>query len=463
MKVEVAVAEGSDSRKDLTIEVPADEVNAEFNKSYQSFLRFAKVPGFRPGHVPLAVVKQRFAKDIKESILEQLLPHALQHAIQERKLRVIGTPDISEVSLTEGEPFRFKASVEVIPDFTLKPYVGLKLTKQVVKVTDETIEDLIDRIRNNAAQLVPVEDRPSEAGDTVSVNLVGKYVEPAEEEDLKADDVSIELGAEGVQAEFNEALTGVKGDDSRSFRVVYPPDFTSPGLAGKTVDFTAHVVAVRRREMPPLDDDFARGFDESLTLESWRERLRENVADDAVNEAEIRLRDSAIREVAKEYDFVVPTTLIDQQATALMRDLVYRLMRSGVSPQAAREMNWEERQAEARVRAERDIRASLVLERIADEENIEVEEDEIDAEIERIAATNSEAVDAVRARLTKEGALSSIENRLRHRKTVDFIVQKADVTTEEVSEAQDRESDSELDASQPLPQPDESPESEPGP
>lgn len=456
MKVEVAVAEGSDSRKDLTIEVPADEVKAEFNKSYQSFLRFAKVPGFRPGHVPLAVVKQRFAKDIKDSILEQLLPHALQHAIQDRNLRVIGTPDITDISLTEGEPFRFKASVEVIPDFTLKPYIGLKLTKQVVKVTDQTIEDLIENLRNSAAQLVPVEDRPSETGDTVAVNLIGKYVEPAEPEDLKADDVSIELGADGVQVEFNENLTGVRADDSRTFRVVYPTDFTSPGLAGKTIDFTAQVVAVRRRELPPLDDDFARQFDESLTLDAWRKQVRENVIASELAEADRRLRDSAIREVAKDYDFVVPATLIEQHAAALMRELAQRLMRSGVSPEAARQMNWQERYTEARVMAERDIRASLVLDRIADDENIEVEDDDIDAEIEKIAAPDSEAIEAVRARLTKEGAVSSIENRLRHRKTVDFIVEKGDVTTEEVSEAQKRESDAELDASQPLPQPDKS-------
>lgn len=453
MKLEVAVAEAAHCKRDLTIEVAVEDVKAEFEKSYLSFARFAKVPGFRPGHVPLTVVKQRFSRDVKEGVLEHLLPHALQHAIVDNKLRVIGEPDISDVSLSEGEPLRFKATVEVLPEFELKGYNGLKLTKNVILTTEEAVDRVVADMRENAAQLVPVEDRASETGDTVSVNLVGKYVEPAGEEDISADEVSVELGSEGVQAEFNENLTGVRAGDVREFRVVYPAEFTSPGLAGKTVDFTATIVAVRRKELPEVNDDFAKEVDGSETLEALRNNVRQRLEIGSMARAERDLRSAAIEEIMKEYDFELPESIVERQAEDLMRQLAYDMIRGGVSPNILREMNWTERRGEAKIRAVSDVRTALVFERIADAENIQVEQEEIDQEIKIIATRSGETEEAVKARLTKDDAVSSIENRLRHQKTLDAIIKSADVTVKEITEAQAAESDAPN-----TQQPDESPE-----
>jgi len=457
--VEVAVADTTECKKDLTIEVDADEVKAEFEKSYQAFARHAKVPGFRPGHVPLAVVKQRFSKDIKDGVLEQLLPNALQHAILDKKLRVIGSPDISDVNLSEGQPFRFKATVEVLPDFDLHNYTGLKLTKPIARVTDEDVDRVLENWRHSAAQLVPVEDRPAQDGDSVSVNLIGKYVEPAEEEDLKAEDVVIQLGGEGVQAEFNENLLGVKTDDERQFRVAYPPDFSSPGLAGKTLDFTANVVAVRREELPTLDDDFAKEIGGAGdTLAELRDNVRGNLERNAEAQAERRMRESLIDELLRDYDFSLPDTLVERQASELLRELAYAMLNNGVPAQSIREMNWDERRGQARVRAVRDVRAALVIERIAEAEKIEVTDDEIETEIARLAEARGEAIEAVRARLTKEEALSSIENRLRHQKALDAIIKSAEVTVQEVTETQTETQTMPSEAPETLPQPDQTPE-----
>ena len=229
MKLEVVVTDVSQCKRDLTVEIAAEEVKAQFDKAYDAYSRHVKVPGFRPGRVPRGVIKQRFSKEVKEEVVGQLLPHALEHAIVDNKLRMVGEPHINELSVTEGEPLKFKASIEVIPEVELKEYKGLKITKRVQRVTDEDVERMIERWRENAAELVPVEDRPSQNGDFVTVNLVGKYVQaegqtaPAhEQEDLKAEDVVIELGGVGVQPEFNENLHGVKADDV----VVLPyPDY----------------------------------------------------------------------------------------------------------------------------------------------------------------------------------------------------------------------------------------------
>ncbi|HYE74180.1 MAG TPA: trigger factor, partial [Blastocatellia bacterium] len=371
MKVEVAVTDAAECKKDLTVEVPAAEVQEEFKKTYDAYAKHVKVPGFRPGRVPMAVVKQRFAKDVKDEVIGHLVPHALGHAIQDQKLRVIGDPEIQagDISCREGEPLKFKATVTVLPEFELKEYKNIKATKRVAKITDENVDHVIEQMRQGAAQLVPVEDRPSQAGDFVSVNLVGRYViatEAHEQEELKADDVVIELGAEGVQPEFDENLRGVQSGDVKEFRVSYPEDFTSKGLAGKTLDFTATVVAVRQKELPELDDEFAQEAGEYENLEQMREKIRAELETIAQEEADGQLRDELIGKILADYDFPLPQTLVDKQADQRLADFVNRLMRSGMPPSAAKQIDWKARQEEERQRAARDVRAALLMESIAD-------------------------------------------------------------------------------------------------
>jgi trigger factor len=437
--MQVAVADAAECQKDLTIEVPAEEVQQEFKKSYDAYARHVKVPGFRPGRVPLAVVKQRFAKDVKDEVIGHLVPHALGHAITDHKLRVVGEPQIKadDISCREGEPLRFTASVTVLPEVKLKDYKGIKVTKRIAKITDENVDHVIEQMRQNAAQLVPVEDRPAQAGDIVSVNLVGKYViatEAHEHEDLKADDVQIELGAEGVQPEFDENLRGTRSGDVREFRVSYPADFSSKGLAGKTVDFTATVVAVRQKELPELDDDFAQEAGEYESLQDMRDKVRAELESVAQEEADAMLRDELIGTLISQYDFPLPQVLVDKQADQRLADFINRLLRSGMPPSAAKQIDWKARQEEDRQRAARDVRAALLMEEIAEAEKLEVTRDDMEAEINKIAEGTKLSVDEVKARLTKEDGLSSIHNRLRYEKTLDFLVKNADITVEEFTE-----------------------------
>jgi trigger factor len=235
-----------------------------------------------------------------------------------------------------------------------------------------------------------------------------------------------------VQPEFTENLRGVRPDDVKEFRVVYPEDFSSPGLAGKTLDFTATVVAVRRKELPALDDDFAREVGEE-TLDELRAGVRLGLERQAEAHATRQLRESAVDELLRSYNFPLPESIIESQSDELMRELVYRMIRNGVSPQTLRGMNWEDRRKEARERAQRDVRAALVIENIAEVEDIKVDGDEMDAEIERMADEEGESAEALAARLTKEDRLSSIENRLRYRKTVEFIVNNAEIAEETIT------------------------------
>ncbi|HKQ76565.1 MAG TPA: trigger factor [Blastocatellia bacterium] len=444
MKLQVAVADLSQCRKDLTVEVPAEEVKAAFEKAYDTYARHVNMPGFRPGRAPRAVVKQRFSKEAKDEVVKNLIQHALEHAVADHNLHVVGSPSIDDLSVGEDEPMRFKASVEVLPEFELKEYRGLALTKRVERVTDEDVESVLERFRQSASEFVPVEDRPSRDGDFVSVNLVGKYIEPPEEEDLKSDDVQIEIGAKNVQPEFTENLRDVKADDVREFRVIYPESFSSEGLAGKTLDFTATVVAVREKEAPELDDEFARDFGDYENLQQLRDKIRENLVATAEARAETRLRDEAVQRILQDYDFEVPSALVEPQAAERTREFAYMLMRNGVPPQTIKEINWEERMDEARPQAAQDLRLSFVLAKIGEAEKIEVGGSEVDAEVDRMIQRaqmermNTEPVEQLKARLTKDDSLSSIENRLRYQKAVEAVVNHAQVTVEEFTEDQNQ-------------------------
>jgi trigger factor len=437
LKLQVAVADLSQCRKGLTVEVPVEEVNAAFEKTYGVYARHLKIPGFRPGRVPRDLIKQRFAKEAKEEVVKSLVPEALQSAVAEQMLRVVGEPQIDDLSVDEGEPLKFKATLEVLPDFELKEYKGLKLTKRVATVTDEEVGHALEHLRQSAAEFVPVEDRPSHDGDFVSVNLVGKYVEPPEAEELKSDDVQVEIGANNVQPEFSENLRGVKAGDAREFRVEYPEDFSAEGLAGKTLDFTAAVVAVREREAPELDDEFARDFGDYENLQQLRDRIRENLTASAEARAEADLREEVVKRVLEDYDFEVPSTLVEAQTADRAREFAYMLMRNGVPPQTIKEIDWEERMKEFRPLAARDIRMALVFEKIGEAEEVEVSRWEVEAEVERMARASGEPADQLKARLTKDDSLSSIENRLRHQRALEAVIKHAEVTVEEFNEDRD--------------------------
>ena len=434
MKLQVAVADLSQCRKGLTVEVPVEEVNAAFEKTYSAYARHLKIPGFRPGRVPRELIKQRFAKETQEEVVQSLVPEALQAAVAEHMLRVVGEPQIDDLSIGQGEPLKFKATLEVLPEFELKEYKGLKLTKRVATVTDEGVEHALDHLRQSAAEFVPVEDRPSRDGDFVSVNLVGKYVEPPEEEDLKSDDVQIEVGADNVQPEFSENLRDVKTGDVREFRVKYPEEFSSEGLAGKTLDFTATVVAVREKEAPELDDEFARDFGDYENLQQLRDRIRENLTASAEARADAGLREEVVKRILEDYDFEVPSALVEPQAADRAREFAYMLMRNGVPPQTIREIDWEGRMNEFRPLAARDVRSALVFDKICEAEKVDVSRWEVDAEIERMARVSSEPVDQLKARLTKDDSLSSIEHRLRHQRALEAVIKHAEVTVEEFNE-----------------------------
>jgi trigger factor len=434
MKTEVVDA--SETRKEIKIEIEAEEVRQEFERVAAEYARSVSVPGFRKGHAPVGVVRTRYRKDIQGDVLKRLVPEAVERAINESGLEVIGQPDVhldnQGLEKFGQEAISLHAHVEVMPEVNLGGYKGIEAARRTRPVTDEAVEQVIENLREASASLQPVEDRPSEEGDTVTADIQGRYVEPASDEEINVEDVDILLGGEGVLPAFNENLTGVRADEAKSFTVAYPADFNAKGLAGKTIEYTATVTAVRRKEVPVLDDEWVRSLGEEgvETVESLRERVRENLSKSAEHESEHRLRDEVLSRLVESHRFEVPETIVSYQANQILQSMLRDMMARGLDPRAS-DINWEAMRDVVRERAGDDVRGSMLLERVAEAESIEVSPEEVEAEIQTMAEGSRQSVEQVRAALTKQGGERSIADRLRNRKALDFLVQNANVREEE--------------------------------
>ena len=462
----ITVTDQENCKKQLKLEIPVEAVNAAIDKAATVYARQVSIPGFRPGHAPKSVVKTRFRKELRDEAVSQLLPESVQQAITENDLKVLGEPAMNEFNFGDDGSINATITVSVRPEFELPDYKGLPLTKRVYKIRDEDIEERLQRLREMHAEMAPVEDRDAQDGDTLSVTLIGRFeakangadegeapdaaeADPAQPDaavDAKAEealdagkadevieeDVEITLGAKGVLKEFTEALTGARSGDFREFSVEYPREYKPERFAGRKVNYSANVTAVRVKELPAIDDDFAHSVDEEFqTAADLRANIREQLEHAGNHRTEEELREAALEALLKPHQFAVPEFLLESQLNVRFQSLLNSLYRSGINPEQM-QLDWANIRQTQRDRAERDVRGLFVLDRIGEAENLEVSDEEINQEIEGIAASRGESVAATKARLTKEHRLDSIKEQVRHQKALDLVIASADLKTEEV-------------------------------
>jgi len=442
----------SPTRKEIKIEIEPARIRSAYDRISQQYSKAATIPGFRPGHAPTSVVRTRYKSEIRSEVLRELLPDAVNEAIAEHSLNALGEPNV-QLDNTEAlerlgdEPLTVRVELEVLPEVTLSEYKGLEATRRTRQVTDADVDKLIEAWRDSSASLEPIEDRPSELGDIVTVNARGKELDQADAEEFNVDEVQIELGGVNVQKEFTDNLLGVHPDDTRTFLVEYPEDFSTPGLAGKKVEYVTHVISVQKRVLPELDDEWVQslgaGFD---SVEILKTKAREDLEARATMDSDRRLRDELLRKLLDAHPFEVPETLVEHQTNQRMQSLAQQMMSQGYDPRSGN-LDWERAREEVRGQAEGDVRASMLLEEIAEAENITVSDEEVEAEFEAIATASQQPLEQVRAALTKDGGERSIAHRLRNRKALDLLIENARVTdaewTQPTTENEDAESASE--------------------
>lgn len=423
----------SPTRKEIKIEIEPAKVRDTYDRISDEFIKKAKVPGFRDGHAPRSVVRTRYKNEIRTEVLRELVPDAVNDAIIEHSLDAIGEPDVhfeNEETLERlgEESIKVKVGIEVPPEVTLGDYKGLAATRKTRPVTDDDINETIESLREGLAAMVPVEDRASELGDTVTINALGKEIDQPDAEEIKVDDIEVVLGGPNVQKEFTENLTGVKPDDKKTFTVEYPSDFSTPQLAGKKVEYEMEVTAVRRRELPEVDDEWAKSVGEEFdSVDTLKKKIREDLEARSNAESDNKLRADLIRTLVSAHQFEVPESWVEKQTNQRFESVLRDMMARGVDPRQ-QNVNWEGARAELKVQAEEDVRATLLMERIAETENLTVSDEEVEAEIELMAQMARQPIEQMRAALTKHGGERSIAQRLRNRKALDLLVENATIT-----------------------------------
>jgi len=438
--VKTEFTEVSETRKHLSFEIPPDVVAAEIDRVAKGYSRTARVPGFRPGKVPAAVVRQRYKDQILYDVAHDLIPRLVGDALRERGLEPVATPDIKDVSIEEGQPLKFVADFETLPPIDPGEYTGVTLRKEPAVLEVGAVDQAIERLRQQAARWNPVEGRPAAAGDTLLADLTRTrrrrlVAMPGEAEPppAHADDdkpetlqgVSIELGSENNPPGFDDHLIGATPDAHRTFTSTMPTNYAVAELAGATMDYDVTVKAVRHKELPALDDEFAKELGEFDSLDALRDRVRHDLQHEAEHESEHKLRHDLLQTLAGRMR-TAPDVLVDREIDRRLEEFVRRLMEQGVDPNKAN-IDWQEFRERQRQAAADTVRSTLVVDEIARREQIDATDEDLDQEIAKFAERSGRTPTAVRARLEKEGALDRIRSGIRREKTMTWLVEKANV------------------------------------
>jgi trigger factor len=410
------------TKREIEIQVPAEEVARESDALIQKYQELARIPGFRRGHVPASVVRQRFKQEIQNDVVDALVPRYFRKETERLGLIPVSQPRVTDLHAHDGEGLHFKASFEVMPEIKVEGYKELRAEHPEVAVPQQDVEDQLKAVQEQKATYSPVEGRPVADGDYAQVSLDGT---PKQEDDgtkpVHMDDVLVEIGGKNTMPEFTENLRGANPGDERVFDVHYPDDFSDERLRGKTFAYKVKVNAIKQKSLPELNDDFAKELGEFTSLDEVRKRIREGMEHDRKHEAEREAKDKLLAELVRRNDFEVPEALVEHQIDLRLDRGLRALAAQGMRQEDMKKMDFGRLRAGQRDQAVQEVKASLLLEKIADTENIQVGDEEIDREVEALAKQTNQAADDIRARLTRDGALDRIRNRIRNEKALDFL------------------------------------------
>lgn len=422
--MKVAVEELEPCKRRLQVEAPEDLVRKAWEEACGRVQRQAHLPGFRKGHVPRNLVKLHFSDEVRREVARRLIPDVYRQAVAETQLRPVEDPDLQEVTLEEGTPLRFTAVVEIKPTITVGNYKGLTVQHAPAPVTEEEVDQALAHLREQHAEFRSVE-RAADLGDLVIMDytLALDGMEPKREAGY-----AFLVGSQSVLPEIDEAVIGVAAGGEREVRVSFPQDHRREELRGKTGTVQVKVVEAKGKLLPALDDDFAKGLGEYEDLAGLRAAIKKEL--DAQRERENRraLEDKVVEALLAEHTFQVPEALVLRQVAHTIEHSRERLRRQGVDPD---QITWdyEKLVAELRPGAERTVRRALLLEAIAEQEELSPSEDEVTLEVERIAKASQRPVPAVRRLMERSGDLEALGFRLREAKVLDVLIQHVNVVS----------------------------------
>ena len=415
----------SDTQKTLTIEIPSDIVDAEINRVAKGYSREARLPGFRPGKVPATVIKQRFRDQILHDVMHGLIPRAVDEALQERGIEPVDTPNIKDVDLKEGQPLKFTAAIETVPPFDPGDLSTLTASRPSTAIGEEAVDEMLQRLRDRAAKMEPVEGRPVADGDTVVLDVERQDAEGSD----KHENVSIQLGSPANPPGFDAHLVGLSPGDAKTFSVHFPEDYAVKEMANTDVTYSVTVKDVRHRVLPELDDEFAKDLGEFDSLAALRERVRTDLQEEATENATRQVRTEILKQLAERVTFELPGSLVEREIDRRIEEFARQLMQQNVDPRQAG-IDWKQFREAQREPARAAVASALVLDEIARRESLTVTAEDVDKEIEQFALRAGRTPAALRAQLEKEGGVGRLTAGLRREKAVDLALSRARITAD---------------------------------
>jgi trigger factor len=413
--------------RSIEVEAPAEDVAKAFQQVTKRYTKLARIPGFRAGKVPPSLVKSRFARELRQEVLESLVSERFRKALVEQNLRPVSEPQLSELLLAEGAPLKFKATFEVLPEINIDGYDSVTVQRPDSSLVEGEFDSELANVLDHHATVEPVEeDRAITDGDWAEIGFTGQVQDLAqvvgeepktEGQPITGEDVLIEIGGKNTLQAFNDALRGAKVGQELSFEASYPAEFGDARLAGQTVSYDVTVKAIKKKTFPERDEEFAKQLGPYSDWNDFETKLRERLEQRKKEALEARSRDEMLDSLVARYTFPVPETFVQQQVDARLERGLRALAQQGMSSDAMRQLDFGRLREAQRDQAVTEVKVSLILDKIAERENIVVTDEDLEREMLMLSIQSREPLDALRKRLSQDGSLDRIREQMRREKT----------------------------------------------
>jgi trigger factor len=408
----------------LTVEVSTEKVTEGLDAAFQKVVKQVSVPGFRKGKMPRGMFEKRFGvESLYQDALDILLPDAYANAVEEAGIDPIDRPDIDIEQMEKGQVLIFKATVQVKPEVKLGEYKGLEVEEMDTNVTDEDINNELATLQGRQAELVVKEEGKAENGDTVVIDFEG-FVNGEAFEGGKGENYSLELGSNSFIPGFEEQLVGTVAGESKDVEVSFPEEYHAAELAGKPAVFKTTVHEIKGKELPALDDEFAKDVDDEVeTLDALKEKIKTRLENSKKHEAEHHLQDTLVEKAAANVEVEIPSVMVDNEINRMMQEFEQRLQMQGMNMDLYFQFSGQDENAlrdQMKEEAEKRVRVNLTLEAISKAENLEVTEEDVTNELGKMAEMYNMTVEAIEKAL---GSLDGIKSDLKLKKAVDFLIE----------------------------------------
>jgi len=423
--------------RSIEVEASVEDVAKAFQQVTKRYTKLARIPGFRAGKVPPSLIKSRFAKEVRQEVLESLVSDRFRKALQEQNIQPVSQPQISELLLAEGAPLKFKATFEVLPEINIDGYDAVKVERPDAKLEEGEFDAELANVLDHHATVEPVEeDRAITEGDWAEIGFTGKLQELAqvvgedglesksESQPITGEDVLIEIGGKNTLQAFNDALRGAKVGQELSFEAAYPAEFGDARLAGQTVSYDVTVKAIKKKTFPERDEEFAKQLGPYSDWNDFETKLRERVTNRKKEALESHARDKMLDELVAKYQFPVPETFVQQQVDARLERGLRALAQQGMSSDAMRQLDFGRLREAQRDQAVTEVKVSLILDKVAEREHIEVTDEDLERELLMLSIQSREPLDALRKRLSEDGSMDRIREQMRREKTGSALFDK---------------------------------------